>query len=175
MLCTQQRSLNWRQHFHVSKWISRFGFRLVGHFRLWLLGRGLVRHHRLWLGAQALDAQIDAVLANLADQPEPPILRDGDRSSGYYWSWVRSHPLMTQAHRESAMVETLLLRRMAHHLLPPSLAKQLADEERLARVELVKNPNSDVAWWLDRVMALPPGPQRFPLQINDLQIVPGSR
>ena len=109
---------------------------------------------------------VERGLANLADQPEPPILRDGDRSSGYYWSWVRSHPLMTQAHRESAMVETLLLRRMAHHLLPPSLSKQLADEERLARVELVKNPNSDVAWWLDHVMALPPGPQRFPLQIQ---------
>lgn len=103
---------------------------------------------------------------NLADQPAPPILRDGDRSSGYYWSWVRSHPLMTHAHRESAMVETLLLHRMAHHLLPPTLAKQLADEERRARGDLARNPNGNVAWWLDRVVALPPGPQRFPLPIR---------
>jgi len=109
---------------------------------------------------------VERGLANLADQPEPPILRDGDRSSGYYWSWVRNHPLMTHAHRESAMVETLLLHRMAHHLLPPTLAKQLDEEERRARADLARNPDGNVAWWLDHVVALPPGPQRFPLPIR---------
>lgn len=122
---------------------------------------------RLRLSGKPLEKRsVERGLANLADLPEPPILRDGDRFSGYYWSWVRTHPLMTHAHRESAMVETLLLHRMAHHLLPPSLAKQLAEEERRARADLARNPHGNVAWWLDHVVALPPGPRRFPLRIQ---------
>lgn len=109
---------------------------------------------------------VERGLANLADQPEPPILRDGDRSSGYEWSWVRSHPLMTHAHRESAMVETLLLHRMARHLMPPAMAQQLAEEERQARTLVASKPTGSVAWWLDHVIALPPGPKRYPPPIK---------
>ncbi len=122
---------------------------------------------RLELGDKPLEKRtVERGLANLADLREPPIERSGDRASGYYWSWVRNHPLMAHAHRESTMVETLLLHRMARHLLPPTLAKQLADEERRARSDLAMNPNGSAAWWLDHVIAIPPGPQRFPLRIQ---------
>ena len=122
---------------------------------------------RVNLSGKAISKRsVERGLANLADQPVPPILRDGDPSSGYYWSWVRDHPLTAHAHRESELAETLLLHRMARHLLPPSLSSRLAEEERRARSELAKNPSGDMAWWLDHVAALPPGPQRYPLPIR---------
>lgn len=107
---------------------------------------------------------IERALANLADQPFPPIECRGGDSPGMAkeWRWIPDHPLQRPARRESLLIETLLLHRMARQLMPPEIAQRLDEEERSARSDLAKTPDTNAAWWLDHVIALPPGPRRYP-------------
>lgn len=118
-------------------------------------------------GHEMTKRSVERLLRNLAEEPDAPIESQGGESQGRAkeWRWRRHHPLQRHAHREAEFAQTLLLHRMARHLLPPVMAKRLDEEERRARSELARNPDGDMAWWLDHVAALPPGPRRYPLPI----------
>ncbi|MCB1609838.1 MAG: WYL domain-containing protein, partial [Xanthomonadales bacterium] len=110
---------------------------------------------------------VERLLRTLAEEHDAPIESQGGESQGQskQWRWRQHHLLKAHAHREAEFAQTLLLHRMARHLMPPVMAKRLDDEERRARSELARNPDGDMAWWLDHVAALPPGPRRYPLPI----------
>ena len=111
---------------------------------------------------------IERTLDSLVTSRFPPIeVRGGDGpGKAKEWCWKRNHPLKEHAHRESVLVEKLLLYRLARHLLPPATAQRLKDAAIDAQSQMAIDRDSNAAWWTDRVLALPPGPQRFPRRLS---------
>ncbi|MCB1600688.1 MAG: WYL domain-containing protein [Xanthomonadales bacterium] len=113
---------------------------------------------------RTMERTLDALLRS----PQPPIEMRGGEGPGKAkeWRWKRNHPLKDHAHHEAVLVERLLLHRLAHHLLPPATAQRLNEDARAALGEVAAKPDSNAAWWTERVLALPPGPQRFPRKLD---------
>ncbi len=115
-------------------------------------------------GRKITKRSVERALEALSRQDYPPIeCRGGEgRGKAKEWQWKREHPLQGHAHRQSALIEKLLLHRLAKHLLPPEIGARLQDEERRAAGEFAAKPGTPAAWWLEHVVVMPPGPQRFP-------------
>lgn len=111
---------------------------------------------------------MERTLDALVSSPFPPIEVRGGEAPGKAkeWRWRRSHALKEHAHHEAVLVEKLLLHRLARHLLPPSAAQRVKEEALAAQGEVFAKRDSKAAWWTDRVLALPPGPQRFPRKLS---------
>ncbi len=117
-------------------------------------------------GHEVTRRTMERTLESLVTSPYPPIeVRGGEPGNGKEWRWKRNHRLLEHAHHEAQLVEKLLLHRMAHHLLPPAAAQRLKEEAVAAQGEVAGLQDSNAAWWAGRVLALPPGPQRFPRKL----------
>jgi hypothetical protein len=119
-------------------------------------------------GKPLTERGIAKALHTIASAPGSPI-EEIHKGSGRatQWKWREQHPLRSLAVRDAELLKQTLLYQIARWLLPPAIAGQLENDQKWIAAELAKHGDSQVAWWLQHVVHLPPGPPRFPKPLDE--------
>lgn len=119
-------------------------------------------------GKPLTDRGIAKALSKIADAPGSPIEQSQPRRGiATQWQWRDQHPLRSLAFKDAELLQRTLLYQLARRLVPPLIADHLERDCQWIPSELARNPDSRVAWWLQHVVHLPPGPPRFPKPLDE--------